>query len=138
MLANADAKLKAIRAEIEKCRLLAPVDGMVHYSSNFIQQGARVRERQPIVSIVPLSTEADNVRKNVLVIPVGAVRKNDGRISCFVETLQGIERRTIRLGPSGASFVEVIDGLKEGERVLLGPVSLDNPRGRRPTGNPRR
>ena len=124
-LAVADAKLKSMQAAIDQCTLLAPVAGIVRHSSN-IKQGAMVRERQPIVSIMPASAEPEQVLRNVLVIPVGAVRKGGDRVSCFVETTQGIEQRTVQLGQSDSSFVQVIDGLKEGEKVLLGPVSLDD------------
>jgi HlyD family secretion protein len=43
----------------------------------------------------------------------------------FVETARGLEPRVVRLGLSDFDYVEVVDGVKEGERVgLLGVVEL--------------
>jgi len=136
VLALADEKIKSLESQIGKCKLLAPVDGIVRYSSNLIKQGTVVRERQPLLSIVPLSDEQEQVLKDVLVIPIAAVHKRGDRTACFVETPNGLEQRTIELGQSNSSFVQVIGGLKEGEKVLLGRVSLTEQPGRRSAGTP--
>ena len=139
-LGVADAKLKSMQVQIDKCKLLAPVQGIVHYSNSFIKPGAVVRERQPILSIAPLSVEREKVLKDILVVPAAAVRGRGEGTSCLVETPQGLEQRTVQLGRSNSSFVEVLDGLKVGDRVLLGRVNLTDPPGRSPTGTsaPRR
>jgi len=133
-LAMADTKLKSMENQVDKCKLLAPDDGIVRYSGNLIKQGAVVREGQPILSVVPLSAKQEEVLKDVLVIPVAAVHNFGDGTLCFVETPNGLEQRTVQLGQSDSSFVQVIDGLKEGERVLLGRVNLTEQPGRSSTG----
>lgn len=135
-LAVADEKLKSLQSQVDKCKLLAPIDGIVRYSGSLINEGVIVRERQPILSVVPPSAEQEKVLKDVLVVPITAVHKHGVETSCFVETPNGLEQRTVQLGQSNSSFVQVIGGLNEGEKVLLGRVSVTEQPGRRSTGTP--
>jgi len=135
-LALADEKLKSLQSQVDKCKLLAPIDGIVRYSGSLINEGVIVRERQPILSVVPPSAEQEEVLKDVLVVPITAVHKHGVKTSCFVETPNGLEQRTVQLGQSNSSFVQIIGGLNEGEKVLLGRVSLNEQPGGRSTGTP--
>lgn len=58
--------------------------------------------------------------KNVLTVPVQSVFK-DGEVRyCWVPNVaMGYERREITVGAQNEDFVEIIDGLHEGERVSL-------------------
>lgn len=60
-------------------------------------------------------------KKGVLQIPVQCVVESGGKFHAFVKTLKGIERRDLMLGGTNDAVIEVIDGLKEGEKVLQNP-----------------
>lgn len=73
--------------------------------------------------IVGLSGEAEFVieeKKNVIVIPQRALRKSNG--DSFVLILQGRNqaRRDITIGLEGEREIEVVEGLNEGDLVIIG------------------
>lgn len=57
-------------------------------------------------------------RPSALVVPVAAVSQQDGRELCYVVRPDHIEQRTVRLGQHSLNLMEVVEGLKEGERVI--------------------
>jgi multidrug efflux pump subunit AcrA (membrane-fusion protein) len=60
-----------------------------------------------------------STRSDVLRLPRELVRvRSDGTAQIKVWTGDRIEQRTIKTGLRGDSFVEVIDGLREGDRVV--------------------
>jgi HlyD family secretion protein len=62
--------------------------------------------------------------RDVLAIPSEAVDvDHDGRI-CYVVGPSGLERREITPGGSTPDLIEVTDGLKEGESVVLNPTQI--------------
>jgi multidrug efflux pump subunit AcrA (membrane-fusion protein) len=61
---------------------------------------------------------------DALVIPVEAMALVDGRASCNVVGRDGPERRAIVTRHATKDFVEVIEGLTEGERVEVYPSRL--------------
>jgi HlyD family secretion protein len=60
-------------------------------------------------------------RKDVLCAPIGAVASRDGRWECSVVGPGGPEPRRIDVGQVGERFVEVTQGLSEGEVLSLSP-----------------
>ena len=61
---------------------------------------------------------------NGLTIPVEAVDRSQSAPFAFVVNQQGqIEKRTLHLGMETPRFIEVIDGLHEGERVVVANLS---------------
>jgi multidrug efflux pump subunit AcrA (membrane-fusion protein) len=60
-------------------------------------------------------------RKNVLLVPVQCVVQHEAVWNAWVRTPQGTERRELLLGARNDTQVEIVDGLKEGERVVLTP-----------------
>jgi HlyD family secretion protein len=60
--------------------------------------------------------------RDVLAIPTEAVSVDNDRNICFVIGPSGLERREITPGGSNRDLVEVIDGLKDGETVVLNPA----------------
>jgi multidrug efflux pump subunit AcrA (membrane-fusion protein) len=73
----------------------------------------------PFMSAV---VEIDSGRiADALVIPVEALSMVDGRPSCNVLGRNGLERRTIATRHATRDFVEVVEGLSEGERVEIAP-----------------
>jgi RND family efflux transporter MFP subunit len=62
-------------------------------------------------------------REDVLTLPNGAVRRDTEGVFAFVPGPSGPERRAIRTGYRGSDYTEVLEGLQEGEEVLVGSVS---------------
>lgn len=61
-------------------------------------------------------------RSNVLTVPIEAVTQEEGQDYCYVAREDGLERRKIELGQATDSLLEVAEGLREGEQVVLNPV----------------
>ena len=57
--------------------------------------------------------------KDVLVVPIQAVAEHKGEFYAFVETEGKYERRKVKAGETNEKLVEILEGLKEGERVAL-------------------
>ena len=60
-----------------------------------------------------------NKLSDVVYIPVQAVSPDDGKQICYVAGAFKPERREIQVGEFTDEFIEVKNGLREGERVLL-------------------
>jgi RND family efflux transporter MFP subunit len=96
------------------------VDNVVNYVT-LIQigpsQGKTLRpEMTTTVNIVLEGREA------VLTLPNGAVRRDSEGVFAYVLSPQGPERKVIRTGYRGRDFTEVVEGLVEGEEVVVGSV----------------
>jgi multidrug efflux pump subunit AcrA (membrane-fusion protein) len=59
--------------------------------------------------------------RTVLAVPARAIRRDQGESVVYVRLGRTTERRTVRLGWRDGPWVEVISGLKAGERVYLDP-----------------
>lgn len=59
-------------------------------------------------------------RQNVTTVPVTAVSVEDGVRVCYVRRGTSVERRLVEVGGSNDTDVEILAGLKPGERVVLG------------------
>lgn len=59
------------------------------------------------------------VISDVLFVPVEALFVKEGEVFCHVKKAVGTEVRQVTIGKSSSSYVEIVDGLAEGERVLL-------------------
>jgi multidrug efflux pump subunit AcrA (membrane-fusion protein) len=58
-------------------------------------------------------------KKNVLRVPVGCVQFDGRRAYCFVQTGKETDKRQVNPGISDGKFIEIQDGLKEGETVEI-------------------
>ncbi len=67
--------------------------------------------------------------KDVIIVPVQVVASRGGRKVCFVSTPGGTEERVVQTGAFDDTFVQIVDGLKEGEKVLLNPPRVARPGG---------
>jgi HlyD family secretion protein len=64
-------------------------------------------------------------RGNALVVPRGSVRSDGAQRFVFVLDGEAVHRRDVRVGIAGATKYEILEGLKEGERVAqVGDVEL--------------
>jgi HlyD family secretion protein len=60
-------------------------------------------------------------KKDVRHVPVQCVVERGGKFRAYVKTPRGVEVRDLALGGTNDTVLEVVDGLKEGELVLLSP-----------------
>ena len=91
-------------------------------SSGVPMVGARVHITNPDDNIY-LGIEAKlkiktATRENVLCVPVGAVNVDNEGSFCYVNNNGILERRNITTGISSEEYMEVLDGLKEGEEIV--------------------
>lgn len=61
-------------------------------------------------------------REDVIAIPNGAVRTDRGRAYAFVLEAGARVRKDIRVGYRGRDYTEVVQGLDEGDRVIVGVI----------------
>src|SRR5439155_1679354 len=98
-------QLKDFHEQLEKCTLRAKKSGLVVYGGSRddmmyyggeerIREGATVRERQ-------------------------AIMPDNGKQVCYIAKGLRSERREVQIGEFNDEFIEIKNGLKEGDRVLL-------------------
>ena len=68
-----------------------------------------------------------NKVENCVYVPVQAVSPDSGKQVCFVSHGLKPERREVEIGEFNDEFIEVKNGLTEGERVLLRPPDQPEP-----------
>jgi RND family efflux transporter MFP subunit len=69
-----------------------------------------------------------NKKPNVLTIPIEAVdRTTDQTTVLVVDSQDAVATRTVKLGQEDSTHVEVLSGLSEGERVIVGNLSEFTP-----------
>jgi RND family efflux transporter MFP subunit len=57
---------------------------------------------------------------NVLIVPVQAVAERDGQHYCYVRgAFKGVKARPVTVGENNDKFVEIKEGLAEGDQVML-------------------
>jgi HlyD family secretion protein len=67
---------------------------------------------------------------NVLVVPVQCIANRDGKKICYIHT-KSSEPREVKTGPYNDKFIQIIEGLREGDQVLLNPPRVfDQPQDR--------
>jgi multidrug efflux pump subunit AcrA (membrane-fusion protein) len=71
-------------------------------------------------------------RKGVLAVPEKALRSEGGKRVVYVVNGQGAVPRTVRVGRRGGGFIEITEGLKEGEAVLVNGSSPEQGKGNSP------
>ena len=61
--------------------------------------------------------------QDVLTIPVAAIVESADGVACWVKTNDGPQKKPLRLGDTNDQFTVVLDGLVEGDEVLLNPLA---------------
>jgi macrolide-specific efflux system membrane fusion protein len=61
-------------------------------------------------------------RTGALSVPNGALRRDAGGTYLLVQSNGSADRRAVSVGFRGTEFTEVVSGVREGERVVLGPA----------------
>ena len=62
--------------------------------------------------------------RDVISVPVQAIQQIRHDSWCYVDNGRGVERRLVKIGATNEKFVEIRDGLVEGDRVVLNPDAL--------------
>jgi HlyD family secretion protein len=62
--------------------------------------------------------------QDVLSVPVQSVANRQGQKLCYVRTSTGIQPTPVVTGAFNETFVQIVDGLTEGQKVLLNPPRL--------------
>ena len=62
--------------------------------------------------------------KDVIAVPVAAVIEDGEKFICAARDGEGFERRVVTLGKSDDRFIEIVEGLEEGEQVFLNPGTV--------------
>jgi len=74
-----------------------------------------------------MTVEVDMISEviaDVIFVPVEALFMREGRMYCQIKKKVGQEERTVEIGRSSSSFVEILEGVGEGDRVLLSREDL--------------
>jgi len=61
-------------------------------------------------------------RESVLTVPNKAIKREDGKKYVYLVEDNKIDKREIKIGWRDSNYTEILTGLKEGERVILGEV----------------
>ena len=62
--------------------------------------------------------------KDVLTVPVQAIVQRNRDNWCYVQTKRGVEKRLLKLGRSNDKFVQIQEGVANGEHVVLNPMAI--------------
>ncbi|MBN1851618.1 MAG: efflux RND transporter periplasmic adaptor subunit [Pirellulales bacterium] len=62
--------------------------------------------------------------KDVLAVPIQAIVQVNRDIWCYIEGDGGVEQRLLSIGRTNDKFVHILDGLAEGDRVVLNPMLI--------------
>ncbi len=84
--------------------------------------------KEMLLSLKPGMTAEASIQtgeqRAVLRVPIQAVLGDSKSRYCFVRTSKGIEQRPVVTGLQGNSFVEIKEGLQEGDQVLRDPRAV--------------
>jgi RND family efflux transporter MFP subunit len=108
-------------------------DNVVNYVSVVRFEPPRDRTLRPEMTTTVLVTI--DAREKVLVLPIRAVRREGDRAYVLSRRGDAIERRAVTTGSRDESHWEIVDGLREGDEVLLGDVKNEGPINDRVTGD---
>ncbi|MEP7155003.1 MAG: efflux RND transporter periplasmic adaptor subunit [Betaproteobacteria bacterium] len=112
---KAVGKLSALSPEVVKNQVLA----RVRFSGT---QPAGLRQSQRVSARLLIEE-----KPNVLLVPRGPFVENEGGKFAYVVEDGIAERRPIRLGATSVSAVEILEGLKEGDKIVIaGSDSFEN------------
>ena len=98
----------------------APVDNSTHFPLS-----VSLNESNPIVRLgMRCKLFAELTLSNVLTVPSTAVKWENGKAWCLVQTNEGAVKRTVRVGASSGDSTVVAEGLSAGDAVVLGEANV--------------
>jgi HlyD family secretion protein len=97
-------------------------------------------DQAPAGVLLDMSAEVQIVTgrcRDALIVPAEALTLEGGREYCYVASSAGLERREVRLARADREILQVVEGLEEGEQVVLQPWTLrDRPADALPKDDP--
>jgi len=94
-------------------------DNVVYYITIISTENPEGLLRPEMTATVNISLQK---RENVLTVPNGAIRREGGKKVVFVLENNQFSKHEVKTGWKDPSFIEILSGLKEGERVVIGEV----------------
>lgn len=108
-------------------------DNVVNYVTVVRFEPPRDRTLRPEMTTTVLV--AIDERENVLTVPIRAVRQEAGRAFVLSRRDDVIERRQVTTGTRDEQYWEIVDGLREGDEVVIGDVKNEGVINDRAAGN---
>jgi multidrug efflux pump subunit AcrA (membrane-fusion protein) len=100
------------------------MDNVVYYDVvHRIDEPLTGQLRPEMTTNVMISLDA---RKNVLAVPLRAVSREQGKSVVFVNQGSQPVRRTVKIGWKDPEWIEIVEGLKEGEKVVIRSTPKNN------------
>jgi len=100
------------------------IDNVVYYDVvHRIEEPLTGQLRPEMTTNVTISLDT---RKGVLAIPLRAVSREQGKSVVYVLQADQPVRRAVKTGWKDAEWIEVLSGLAEGEKVVIGNTSKPN------------
>lgn len=114
------AKGKAFKGEVVKIASVASPDRMDKSNKTFKVTIDMESNGEKFLSGITATAEI-HVEEvpDVLLIPIHSVISEGGEHFCFVNTPKGPAKRVVKIGKNNAHYVQVLEGVIEGEQVLL-------------------
>jgi HlyD family secretion protein len=109
---------------------------MIPRQSSWLSSDIKIYETivtidEPVEHLKPGMTAVVEIEleplRNVLIVPVQAVVVVGEESWCYVAAGKGVERRNVRLGRTNSELIHVTEGLDEGDRVVVNPLSVMDP-----------
>ena len=94
-------------------------DNVVYYVTIINFENPEGLLRPEMTATVNISLQK---KENVLTVPNGAIRREGGKKVVFVIQNNQSVRREVKTGWKDSSYTEVLSGLSEGERVVIGEI----------------
>ncbi len=103
------------------------VDGLIEYISPILDESTRTTSARVVIENAEgiwkpgmfIRAELEvSLGSGRVVVPATALLKRDGEPVIFVETEEGIEPRHVRIGRRSQMAVEIVEGLRPGERFV--------------------
>lgn len=116
------------RGVVESVAVVPSSNGSWFSSGSVKTYETEVRLIDEVESLKPGMTAVVNMHvekiEDVLAIPVQAIIQAGGETWCYTAAENGVERREIEIGRSNDKFVHVVNGLSEGEMVVLNSMDI--------------
>ena len=81
---------------------------------------SRVRKLKPGMT-AQIRIIVEDRKEDVLQIPVQSVLSFSGKFFTYVATKKSVDRRELKVGDANDEYMEILDGVKEGESVVMSP-----------------
>jgi RND family efflux transporter MFP subunit len=100
---------------------------VVNYITTLSVDNAEGRLKPDMTATINIVLEE---RRNVLAVPEKALKSEGGKRIVYLVDGKGSVSRSVRVGRRGGGFIEIIEGLKEGDLVLINGSTPEQAKGK--------